>query len=170
MRLHEWAGKIFQPRFEWLWQAIIYCRIVAGSETAFTGFKHKPLAMGSHTSRTKLADDIPEIASAHVKTRPKDTGNTQQETNGQAPQYAAKPKLIHIFGRALTPLSPKKKSSNTQKKQAEEETALDIRRRRRRELEESRPLLTEEQTGIVQRTWHILYQDLGQIGRDMFVR
>ena len=126
--------------------------------------------MGSHTSKTKLADDIPENASTRVKTRPKDTEKAQQETSGEASQNAAKPKLIHLFGRALTPLSPKKKSSNTQKKQAEEESALDIRRRRRRELEESRPLLTEEQTDIVQRTWHILYQDLGQIGCDMFVR
>ena len=108
--------------------------------------------MGSHTSRTKLA------------------GNAQQETSGEASKNTAKPKLIHIFGRALTPSSPKKKSSTTEKRQAEEETALDIRRRRQRELVESRPLLTEEQTDIVQRTWHVLYQDLGQIGCDMFVR
>ena len=131
--------------------------------------------MGSQTSRSKLTDGPPDIASANPKTLLDDTGSPQLDVGDRATQSPTKSTLLHKFGRAVGPLSPTAKSPNVRKKEKEKEdkeaeTALSIRRRRQREVEESRPLLTEVQTEIVHRTWHILYQDLGEIGCDMFVR
>ena len=124
--------------------------------------------MGAQTSRPKQNGEGVDTESNEPNNRqcPQLKGNDCPMREG-----STKSTILHKFGRVLSPCSIKANKSPASKAEKEQvDTAIVIRRRQQRELEESRPFPTEQQTAIVQRTWHILYQDLGQIGCDMFVR